>query len=352
MLKKIIPAISVIIPMYNTEKYVGECLQSLLCQTFQDYEVIVVDDCSTDNSVAIIESMKDKFDGRLKLIRLRKNSGGAGTPRNIGMQISRGKYISFLDSDDMFVNEAMEKLFKIAEKTNADVVHMNKYFVPQKGSLTELEVQKMHGDFPTKIVSESKNVDDRVKNLIDLKLSWGIYSLFVRRDLIFNNDIKFINILAAEDFLFSFSCLCSSKNYVNTPDVLYIYRTREGSITNSGFALDVIINKWIKGLCLGIKELDRFMNEQEFFKKNISFKYMVIDFFFRHHIKWFTSWAYAKFPYATIDNLVRQELDKIDLDKSFVAHYFNMANIYFLNFNAVKKENEQLKQRIIELEKH
>ena len=78
------PAVSVIIPMYNAEKYIGECLESLLLQTFQDFEVIVVDDCSTDNSFSIVESYIPKFDGRLKLTKTEKNSGGGGyVPRNI-----------------------------------------------------------------------------------------------------------------------------------------------------------------------------------------------------------------------------------------------------------------------------
>ena len=64
MPKKTIPAVSIIIPMYNTEKYIGECLDSILAQTFQDFEVIVVDDCSTDNSAAIVESYLPKFNAK------------------------------------------------------------------------------------------------------------------------------------------------------------------------------------------------------------------------------------------------------------------------------------------------
>ena len=97
------PAISVIIPMYNVEKYIGQCLGSLLSQTFQDFEAIVVDDCSTDNSVAEVEKFLPKLNDRLKLIKLNKNSGGVGIPRNVGIQLAHGKYIAFLDSDDLFL---------------------------------------------------------------------------------------------------------------------------------------------------------------------------------------------------------------------------------------------------------
>ena len=92
-----LPKISVIIPLYNAEKYIGDCLESLLVQTFQDFEVIVVDDCSTDNSVAIVQSYAEKFGGRLKIARTKKNSGGGGyVPRNLGLNLSRGEYIFFL----------------------------------------------------------------------------------------------------------------------------------------------------------------------------------------------------------------------------------------------------------------
>ena len=79
-----IPAVSAIIAMYNTEKYIGECLDSLLAQTFTNFEVIVVDDCSTDSSPAIVASYLPKFGGRLKVLRLKKNSGNNGIPNNTG----------------------------------------------------------------------------------------------------------------------------------------------------------------------------------------------------------------------------------------------------------------------------
>ena len=94
-LNETLPAISVIIPVYNAEKYIQQCLSSILIQTFQDYEVIVVDDCSTDDSIKIIELMMPIFKDKLKLIKRSKNSGSPAIPRNIGMRCSRGKYISF-----------------------------------------------------------------------------------------------------------------------------------------------------------------------------------------------------------------------------------------------------------------
>ena len=79
------PAVSIIVPMYNVEKYVGEFLESILAQTFQDFEVIVVDDCSTDNSRTVVESYVEKFGGRLKLETTLTNSGHGAFPRDKGV---------------------------------------------------------------------------------------------------------------------------------------------------------------------------------------------------------------------------------------------------------------------------
>ena len=118
------PAISVIIPMYNAEKFIADCLDSLLAQTFQDFEVIVVDDCSTDNSVAVVESYAQKFNGRFQLTKTKTNSGGGGyVPRNIGLSLANGEYVYFVDADDFIVETALEILHSAATQFNADVVY-------------------------------------------------------------------------------------------------------------------------------------------------------------------------------------------------------------------------------------
>ena len=112
--RQLCPSISVIIPLYNAEKYFGECLDSLLAQTFKNFEVIVVDDCSTDNSLAIAKSYLEKFGGRLKISRMYVNSGKPSLPRNKGLAVSRGEYIYFMDNDDLITPTAFEELYTLA----------------------------------------------------------------------------------------------------------------------------------------------------------------------------------------------------------------------------------------------
>lgn len=122
------PAVSIIIPMYNAEKYIGECLDSILAQTFPYFEVILVDDCSTDNCAKIAKSYLEKFGGRLKIATLHKNSGNPSTPRNVGIEISSGEYLLFIDNDDAITNTALAELYLTAKRFEADVLFYNGYY--------------------------------------------------------------------------------------------------------------------------------------------------------------------------------------------------------------------------------
>lgn len=114
------PTVSIIVPVYNVgEALLRACIESALAQTFRDFELILVDDASTDNSAAICESYSS--DSRLRLLRL-KNNGGLANARNQGVAISAGEYITFLDADDRLVPEAIERLLNAAAETTADIV--------------------------------------------------------------------------------------------------------------------------------------------------------------------------------------------------------------------------------------
>ena len=86
--------VSVILPVFNAEKFLGECLESILNQTLKDFEVIIVDDCSTDNSIVVAENFLERFGGRLKIISLPKNTGGGALPRNVGLDFARGNKVT------------------------------------------------------------------------------------------------------------------------------------------------------------------------------------------------------------------------------------------------------------------
>ena len=155
------PAVSVIIPMFNAAKYVGQCFESLLAQTFTDFEVIVVDDMSTDSSAAIVESYAPKFNGRLALLQLDRNTGSGAVPRNTGLKFARGEYVYFMDADDLLTLTALEELHALAESFGADVVYCESYY---KAS-ADLSKILIHGeqncDLVTRPTFESDDLSQR-----------------------------------------------------------------------------------------------------------------------------------------------------------------------------------------------
>ncbi len=119
--------VSIIMPVYNSEKYLSMALESLLNQTLKDIEIICIDDGSTDNSMQILEDFQKKDN---RIIILSQNHLYAGVARNYGMSVASGKYLSFLDADDYFVPQMLEKAYVNAEEEKADIVIFNgEYFV-------------------------------------------------------------------------------------------------------------------------------------------------------------------------------------------------------------------------------
>ena len=118
------PKISVLIPIYNVEKYLRECLESLVNQTFQDIEFICINDGSTDSSLKILEEYAQK-DSRIKIIN--KENSGYGASMNMGLDAASGEYIGIVESDDFVSSNMFEDLYNLAEKNNADIVKSDYY---------------------------------------------------------------------------------------------------------------------------------------------------------------------------------------------------------------------------------
>ena len=114
------PAFSIIMPVYNVEKYVSQAIESVLSQSYGDFELIIVNDCSPDNSLSICESYAEK-DKRIRIISLSQN-GGLSNARNVGMRSMRGDYVLFLDSDDWWEPNLLETVSRAAEKTHPEMI--------------------------------------------------------------------------------------------------------------------------------------------------------------------------------------------------------------------------------------
>ena len=344
-----VPAISVIIPLYNAEKYVAECLDSLLAQTFQNFEVIVVDDCSTDSSVKVVESYAPKFGERLKIARTKKNSGCGGIPRNIGMTISRGEYIFFVDADDTITPTAFKELYSVAKKFNADVVACEKcYPVPEKyWNDNEFRRQlnpfgRKKNNFVTEPTLLTNNFFERVQNLCRSDFLWSLWSKLIRRDCIFQNEIFFIEAVVAEDMIFTNCLVFSAERFVLVPNIINYYRVLEESISHTNKKGLAYFRKYVRSLTPAFRHIDEFLSGKEFFRQHPDQKYLVLNLVWNEVTSYLIE-LYNQIPVYEFDEIAREEFSAGD-NIALMAFAFNVANLRGTQFS-------QLLKRVDELEK-
>ncbi|MBR0060277.1 MAG: glycosyltransferase, partial [Selenomonadaceae bacterium] len=254
------PKISVIIPMYNAEKFIRQCLISVLASKFKDYEVIVVDDCSKDKLVAEVEKLTAHFDGRLKILSTAKNSGGAGIPRNVGIKNAAGKYVTFLDADDFILPTALENFFDVAEKFQADVVHTEKFLTfndtgASNFNWNDLTLRKDETGEPVEVPElEPSTHKERISRCIEGKFLWmpWAWGKCYRRDFLIDNKIFLPDMNFTEDLVFSFQCLCLAKNYLRVPFVTSIYRMNQNSISKKIISSEAGVKLWLNSIARGV----------------------------------------------------------------------------------------------------
>lgn len=218
------PLISVIVPVYNVEKYLEICLDSILCQTYHNIEIILVNDGSTDNSRAICEKYVEK-DNRVRLIN-QKNKGLSGA-RNTGINHANGDYIAFVDSDDKILNNMYEVLFNNIKKTNADISICD--FMKVK-DLT----LKQNVDLTENLVLQIYNTDEIVSKFLRVNSTEQFFSVWNRlyRAELFDN-IEFTEGIINEDVDFSYKIFLKSKFICVSNEKLYCYNIGNNSITRN-----------------------------------------------------------------------------------------------------------------------
>lgn len=281
-MNKNFPSVSVIVPLFNAERYIGECLDSLLAQTLKDFEVIIVDDCSTDSSSDIADSYLERFGGRLKIISLPTNTGNASVPRNEGLRFSRGKYVYFMDNDDLLLDNALETLYTCAEACQADVVCMEQGFIlvddKFQASAWNKNVQ------PDKPMLEPEDTSKRVESFLQTSYSWAPWTKFLRRDFLIANKIDFPPIKISEDVLWTFKVVCLAKTFLRVPNRLYVYRSVKNSWSHVERKPQDKIKFWLSPLKDGLDYLEEFMDAEDFFAQNPNSRFDVTNFFVKMQI--------------------------------------------------------------------
>ncbi len=248
------PKVSILVPIFNVEKYLKECLDSLINQTLEDIEIICIDDGSTDTSPQILKeySLKDK---RIKVIT--KKNSGYGISMNMGLEAANGEYIGIVESDDFADLKMFEDLYSLAKQKDADIVKSD-WFEYTTSTKTIRKAARMA------LLPENKvlNVKD---NPEILKIQPAIWSAIYRRNLLVENGVKFTETEGAsyQDTGFAFKTMCLAKNIVLT-NKAYIYY-RQDNLNSS-----VKSTSKVYAICVEYDEIARFLNEHKELKSYVN----------------------------------------------------------------------------------
>ncbi len=202
--------VSVIIPVFNTEKYISKCLSSLVNQTLDDIEIICVNDGSTDNSLEIIEKIANN-DARIKIINQEHKKQGAA--RNAGLRIAEGEYIGFVDSDDWVDLNYYEMLYNTAKKYDADIALAANVRIGNGKTKKRLEITE---EKTAVTLQEKIDIGNQVKNPCPTN---KIY----RHSMLKENNIIWQEGVYCEDKLFTIQAIYYANKIVTVPDVNYYY---------------------------------------------------------------------------------------------------------------------------------
>lgn len=202
--------ISIIIPVYNAEKYLSETLDSILNQTFTDFEVIAVNDGSTDSSLDILKLYKNK-DKRIRIID--KKNSGVSDARNTGIKNATGEYVCFVDADDILAQEYIEAMFDVVSKYGADMV-VCRYVTFRKSN----QITYVHGNSD---VNQVKSVTD----LLERGLLTSAWNKLIKKEIIIKNNILYdTNMTFGEDLFFCWKVYLKSNLIYYLDKELYFYR--------------------------------------------------------------------------------------------------------------------------------
>ena len=289
--------ISVIIPIYNVEKYISRCLDSVINQTYKKIEIICVDDGSPDNSIKILKEYEKK-DSRIKIIR--QENGGLSSARNIGIKDSRGEYIFFLDSDDWLPLNSLELLYEdiLLNKSDISVGNLIKVY-PKKNK--EIGLKNL------------KKIDYSLKNYLEYSINKknftaNVVNKLYKTKIIVENKILFKEKILYEDFLFTVQYFIYCKKISVIKEAVYYYfLEREDSIVNT----------------VNIRDLEVFLNiiEIEKFLINNNQKEILNSKYFQNYIfEWLLS--------ATVSKLFKNGDIEI-VEKIYAKCFFTPKILFF-----------------------
>ena len=239
--KYLIMKFSVILPVYKVENFLRPCVDSILNQTYKDFEIILVDDGSPDLCPRICDEYASK-DSRVKVIH--KTNGGQADARNVGLEAALGDYICYIDSDDYLADKNVLQLLAEKTKGNPDIVHYKfKEWFESDGHIEDCR-------FDYKVPTEGRSVADIYCDLIEKDAYYNsAWSKIIRRNLLTDNNIRFEKGIVGEDNEWYYHVVMVAKSLVLVDEPLYVYRRRRGSTTTTAARKNLldqlhVLEKW------------------------------------------------------------------------------------------------------------
>ena len=342
-------AVSILVPVYNTSLYLEKCLNSLINQTLKNIEIVCVNDGSTDNSLEILEAYANK-DSRIVVVN--KPNGGLPSARNAGIDVAKGEYLGFVDSDDYVSLDMFQKMYATAKKKNSEIVVCGAHIFPEKPKASPwfydtLSPRKKHyKQFSSDILFKESSARPFLwRNLI-------------KRDLIEREGLRLKeDIVLGEDQAFQFKVFPRAKGITFISDKLYHYCWyREGSIMNSGSS-QKFISKFKKHLNLCIHVLDevqKLKNYAEMRKDTLDWSvdllyddFIKLPYSERYYAAKAITAAWNDFGYWNYHNSFRPHINDMfkyfyfianssepkEIDVSIVVNLYNCTN-YINDFKA------------------
>ena len=290
------PFFSIIIPVYNVETYLQQCLDSVINQSFKDFEVIIINDGSTDGSLAICEGYASKY-VQIKIIN--QENKGASYSRNFGITKATGQYIWFIDSDDYIADSALEVISNNLKENAVDLLGFSNYHL---------------FDETNKIKENPVNLNTGVLKPIDFFDKGYVYETtpwisVIKTDFLRQHDISFdTKLVIYEDSLFMLQCLSKLNSLMYISDFLYIYRIRTDSLSSLNKNQSIRLIGYFELLKLCIKE-SKISTFPDFWYDNIySISNFIYSIYFRQskesqkqYLKAITKLKKLKFKFSKND---------------------------------------------------
>ena len=328
-------SVSVIVSICNVEKNIKFCVDSILAQTFQDFEIILADDASTDGCFELCRKLYGD-NPKVKLLS-HAEKRGAGEVRNNGLNHAVGKYVCFVDGDDFISPAALEEFYSVAEKNNADVVHAAGHyeFAPsgdEAPSVKNLQIKWDNYSAESFLENDALRRSENYRKFCDLRADAWLQ--FCRRDFLEKNQIRFMPTVSADD-LFSLALFCTAERFYILHKAFYIRRLRADSIVRSR---DVEkFSDGIQAMLLGAPYIEKILpsDKEEILRKKFTAN------FFERMANNYTAPFYADDKTAAAANNTAEKILSPAFGEltPFVKYFFSGCHMY-------RRQTELLLQEI------